>query len=345
MKKMFLFAALCAVALSSCSKRESAPDHGKLIFEVSTVNSLQVRSAIYSQEAVHEVERMNIYAFQKSGLDYVYFQTFTFPTWIKGSSFQRFEVPTADMLPAGDYRFLGVGQDLTDNFTLPTVAGLNYNDFIVTIASAGLETEIFAGSKDATITSTGMRVPISMARQVAGVLGYFKNVPADIGGTTVKYLRLSVSNSNLGVNLTTGFGSSPTAASYNIIDVDLSGQTVNTDGAYVGNDLTANGVVKADNSQLNGAFLIPVNNITLTLGLYDENGVMLKTWNVLDASATSFNIVANHFYSLGTKIAKTTTTGTPDDPTPDAPIDLMTDQSITVTISPEWSAIHNLVIN
>lgn len=52
----------------------------------------------------------------------------------------------------------------------------------------------------------GTRVSIEMTRKVAGVLGYFKNVPQVLNGSTVKYLRLKVSNSNQQVNLTNGDG-------------------------------------------------------------------------------------------------------------------------------------------
>jgi hypothetical protein len=119
-------------------------------------------------------------------------------------------------------------------------------------------------------------------------------------------------------------------------------------GLYVGNDLSGQGVVKVSNSQLSGAFFMPVSGITLTLGLYDTNGDPIKTWSVKDSSngnADIFNITANHFYSLGTKKqAGNTTGGTSDPGDADDPIDLLTDQDIVITISPDWSAIHNLII-
>lgn len=136
-----------------------------------------------------------------------------------------------------------------------------------------------------------------------------------------------------------------TVGDRNYDNVDLSGQTINSDGAYTGNDLSAQGVVKVPNSQLNGTFVVPVTGITLTLGLYDAAGAPLKTWTVLnDTAESSYNIVANHFYALGTKIAKDTTTGTAEHPISDAPIDLMKDQAITVSILPNWALIHNMTI-
>ena len=129
-----------------------------------------------------------------------------------------------------------------------------------------METEILSGGRDSTVASKGARIPIVINRQGSGVLGYFKNVPADIGGTTVRYLRLTVSNSNKNVNLTTGIGASPTGVSYNLINMDLRGQTGNGDGAYSGNDLSAAGGVKVANSQLSGACVRPVNVVTVKWG-------------------------------------------------------------------------------
>ncbi len=349
MKKISMLFVSCLVLLSACTKdeeKEESVPAGTLRFEISAEDALDTRANLYSQEPVHSVADMKVYVFQRSGSNYLYLKTYVIP-WTAGTSFGRYDVPSGDMLSAGDYMFLAVGRDASDNFTLPslTVNTTNYNDFIVSIPAAGQETEIFAGAYSATVVSEGMRIPITITRQVAGVLGYFKNVPANIGGTAVRYLRLSISNSDTSLNLTTGLGTNPTGTSYNLINVDLSGQTVNSDGAYTGNDLSSQGVVKVANSQLNGVFVVPVTGIALTLGLYDATNAPLKTWTVLnDIAESSFNIVANHFYALGTKVASDTTTGSPDNPIPDAPIDLMRDQAITISILPNWALIHNMTI-
>ena len=49
---------------------------------------------------------------------------------------------------------------------------------LASIVNSGDESEIFAGSADAEVMAQGgTRVSIEMTRKVAGVLGYFKNVP------------------------------------------------------------------------------------------------------------------------------------------------------------------------
>ncbi len=343
--------------LAACSNEEnfdvpSVPSDGTVTFEISAVSEpLPSRSSLYSQEATQHVTRVSIYAFlfNSSTSSYLYQKTYQLPDWSDGMTFKRFAVPDNDKLPAGTYKFLAVGRDATDlwNVTVPT-SSTTYGDMLASVTSTGQETEIFSGSADATITSQGARVSIEMTRKVAGILGYFKNVPQQLNGQEVQYLRLSVSNSNQQVNLTTGTGINTTPASYNVMNIDLSGQRVEN-GVYVGNDLSSQGVVKVANSQLGGMFYIPVSSVTMTLGLYSSSGAAIKEWIVKDSAngnASTFDILANHFYSLGTKgVAGSTNGGTPGDSgDDDNPIDLLTDQNIVITISPSWSLIHNLVI-
>lgn len=347
MKKLFLLAAVFTALFSACTKDEKTDEaNNKLVFELSAVNTLQTRADLYSQEAVHAVENVKIYAFKESGLNFLYYKTFDIPNWTKGSNSKTYEVSYSEMVPNGIYKFLAVGRDATDNFSLPqlTPNETNYNDFIVSVSAAGMETEIFAGTSLSTSIALvgGITVPIIMTRQVAGILGYFKNIPVKINNTTVQYLRLTVNNSNKALNLTTGNGSASTASNYNLIEVDFTDRTADGD-YYSGNDLSSEGVVKLDNTQLNGAFVIPVNNVSLTLGLYDASNTALKEWIVLnDNLLPIFNIQPNHFYSLGTKVAAGSTTGTTEDPVADDPIDLSKDQDITISISPDWTWIHEM---
>lgn len=357
MKKWAFSIAASLFVLAACSDEaslddSSVPGDGTVTFEISAVNQPSIsRAPLYSQEATQHVTRVSVYAFlfNPSTSSYLYHKTYQVADWSDGMTFKRFAVPDNDKLPAGDYKFLAVGRDATDqwNVTIPT-SSTTYGDMLASVTSTGQETEIFSGSADAVITSQGARVSIEMTRQVAGILGYFKNVPQQLNGQVVRYLRLSVSNSNQRLNLTTGTGVNTVTASYNVMDIDLSGQRVEN-GVYTGNDLSSQGVVKVAGSQLGGCFYIPVSGVTMTLGLYDQAGAAIKEWVVKDSAsgnATTFDILANHFYSLGTKgVSGSTNGGTPGDSgDDDNPVDLLTDQNIVITISPAWSVIHNLVI-
>lgn len=358
--KKWMFLALASVfAFAACSNEDdpvvqSEVENGSIVFQLSAVNQLTdglasrapVTSPVYSQEATQNVSDVMIYAFLQSGSDYVFSKSYTVTNWVVGGSTVRYAVPDNDKLPVGSYRFLVVGRDASDNYTVttPTVGTTSYSAMMASISAPGNETEIFAGSTDAAITDQGVRVSVEMTRKVAGVLGYFKNVPQQLNGSTVQFLRLSISNSQTQVGLHSGMGSSATSVPYNVINIDLSGQSVTGTGVFSGNTVPVT-VSKVANSQLSGSYYLPVGAVSMTLGLYDAGGNLIKQWPVVNESnATTFDIVANNFYSLGMKkVAATTDGGTSGDPSDDDnPIDLLLDQNITITINPAWATIHNL---
>lgn len=356
MRKLLWMVAASFLLFACSNDNSNAPAEPQgQVFELSAVNEaipgMTTRTRpLYSQEAIQEVERVNIHVFQMAGADYTYLKTFNVPGWTKGSTFMRYTVADADKLPEGNYTFLVIGQEATDNYTLTTpVAGTTKPaDMLASVTAPGNESEIFAGVKTVTVSSQGVRVSMTMTRKVAGLLGYFKNVPAQLNGSTVKYLRMTMTNAGTSMNLSTGTGSQSTGASYMVFNLDLSSQSVTSDGVYAGNDLSGQGVVKVANSQLMGKFLVPVGAgaINMTLGLYDADGNTLKTWMVEDAGNADINILANHFYALGKKVTKGDTTGggTPDPGDDDAPVDLLKDQVIVINIDPSWNTLHNLNI-
>lgn len=60
----------------------------------------------------------------------------------------RFAVPDNDKLAAGDYQFLAIGREATDNYRIstPVVGTTKINDMIAHITTPGQESEIFAGT-------------------------------------------------------------------------------------------------------------------------------------------------------------------------------------------------------
>lgn len=346
-----IFASILLFACSSDDQSSTENDAPKgLEFEIKAATQLQTKagSPVYSQDATQSVTRVSVLAFRSDGTNFLYVKTYDISGWSAGTNFKRYPVADVDKLPAGNYKFLAIGRDATDLYQLMpatlTVGTTKIEDVTASITNSGDEYEIFAGSTQADVLAQGTRVSITMTRKIAGILGYFKNVPQMLDGKTVKFLRLTASQGNKQVNLVSGLGSTA-ATTYNIFNMDLSGQPVQNE-MYTGNDLSGVGVVKLANSQLSGAYLIPAGGVTLTLGLYDASNVAIKTWSVKDANSTTFNILANNFYSLGVKQKANSTTGTdPNDPgDDDSAIDLLQDQTITITIDPAWNTIHPLVI-
>lgn len=359
--KNVMFLTVISLLMLSCSGEDDLKSGGgtnvnSVYFEISAVDKLSdgmsTKTPVYSQEPTQHVTRVSVLAFKENtpGGDYLFQKSYDITGWSDGTSFKRFAVPSSDNLPMGNYKFLAIGRDATDQYTVTTPSSsTKFGDMMASVNASGQESEIFSGYSPDTIQSgLGSRVSIEMTRQVAAVLGYFKNIPVTINGDTVKYLRLKTTNSNQQVNITNGTGINTTATPFNIIDVDLSTQATASGGTIcAGNNLSSQGVVTVPNSQLNGIFLLPVSGVNMTLGLYNKSGAALKEWSVKDTgNASNLNIMANNFYSLGTKTqAGNTNGGTGNDTSDDdAPIDLLTDQNIVITISPTWSQIHNLII-
>ncbi len=351
--KKIIFTLACGFLLlfAACSKDDDPipvpnTQQGSLSFEITAnASSKTTKSAIYDQDPTLHVTNVKVYAFKSNGTDFLYVKTYNITGWSDGMSFKRYDVADVDTLSAGTYKFLAVGRNASDMYTLTTLNSFTKFDSVKASVSAnGNEDDIYAGASQVTITGKGSRVSIEMKRKVCGIMGYFKNVPSEINGTPVKYLRLSATNANQSVNLTTGMGVPTAATPFNIINIDLSGQSV-SNGIYTGNNLTSQGVIKLPNTQLSGMHFIPVDGVALTLGLYDQSGNPLKTWNIKNAGNTSFTLAANNLYALGQKMKHNLTdNGTPDPNDDDNPIDLLSNQEISITIIPAWDMINYLTI-
>lgn len=357
MKKLMYLVAMSALLFACSDNDDPSPateSEAGVTFEISAVNGMQngiSRAPVYSQDATQHVTRVSVYTFlyDSGSSNYVYNRTFDITGWDDGTTFKRYTVDSAQPLNPGDYKFLAVGRDASDMFTITdTSTNPTFDEMTASITQSGNESEIFAGWSQATINDQGKggRISIEMTRKVAGVLGYFKNVPQMIDAATVTSLRLTATDSNQKVNLTNGTAITTAVQPYEIININLTGQSV-AGGVYTGNDLSGKGVVKLPNSQLGGSFFMPVSAVKLTLALYDSGGNVLKSWVVKDSGGSNtFDILANHFYSLGSKykINSTDGGGTPSTNDDDSAIDLLTDQSIVISINPAWDTIHNLVI-
>lgn len=355
MKKWMLFPVASLFVFAACTNDENAmvqpePVNGNVSFEISTVNRLSTR-ALNSQTTAQHVTDVSVYAFQNDGGgNYLYFRTYnnTDIGWTDGTSSKIYVVPQADAtkkIPVGDYKFVAVGRETTDNYTLPTfVAGTTtYEEMIASVS--GAVTEIFSGSSAVmSITADGARIPIEMTRAVAGVLGYFK-VPVKMNNVTVNSLVLSIDDTNTSVNLTNGAAIADVTTPATVFTIDLSAAVdADLDGYY--DNVTAAGVVTLPNSRLTGAYLLPVAGVTLTLALNDATATPLKTWTVaVDGVSGPANLLANNLYSFGTKMMDDSTTNNDADPSnDDDALDLMTDQEIILTINPNWASVSDLTI-
>ena len=386
MKKNLLFAAAAGIMLfSACSNDEDVIIDGANDVHVSGEITLalnaggsgaETRSArpVYSSEAYSEVTDVELKLFKKNGENWEAATGVTTDLAKEGWAISNWETQSA------------VSPGTTDNVTTKTVKLKNldknaeyklvaygYNkelkttlDWTAALAKATPNAgenveEIFAGEEEFSTNDEGKisttPVLVEMRREVAGVLGYFKNIPEKVGKTTVKSVRVYASSSNTAYNIPSlslqnqcGTAGTERVTVLNLA-IPTEGVTV-VKGIYnwAGKDET--NLKTEANSLLGGCFLVPFAKVegkaTFTIALCDADGNDLKTWTgVLDQTQTGeddtkiFNVNRNYFYSFGKKL-KANTTGT--DPDPDEPIDLSVNNEITIILNNAWGVIHNMGI-
>ncbi len=340
MRKIF-FLLLTPFLLYACSDKDSEGDQPKITFQIKAVNQIDfgARSSVHSQEPIQSIESVRILACQDDGTgnDFVIKKVFDVTGWTLGTTSLSYVASVPDDLPLGLYHFLVIGRKASDAYnTLSIVEGTSkVSELFAGVNTPDQVDELFIGNADATLTAYGAAIQLQMTRIVAGLLGYFKNVPRTIGADNVASLRLTISDPVIQVS---PLGATTFGSSFDILNIDLTGQTV-VDGVYSGNSSDNPGVVQLAQSQLAGAYLLPTQaDVTMTLGLYNAAGTALKTWNVTSDGNSPFSILQNHFYSFGHKEVKTNTTGVGGTfGNPDVALDLLSDQEIVLTVDPTWT--------
>ena len=389
MKKNLLFAAAAGIMLfSACSNDEDiingggANDvnvSGEITLALNAGGSgAETRSArpVNSSEAYSEVTDVELKLFKKNGGKWEAANGVTTDLAEGGWAIRNWETQSA------------VSPGTTDNKTTKTVKLKNLDknaeyklvaygyktELTTTLAwtaalakatpNAGKDVEeIFAGEKEFATNDKGKisttPVEVEMRREVAGVLGYFKNIPEKVGETTVKSVRVYASSSNTAYNIPSldlqnqcGIAAGTKRVTVLNLPIPTEGVTV-VKGIYNWAGKNETNLKTEANSLLGGCFLVPFAKVegkaTFTIALCDENGNDLKTWTgVLDHTQTGeddtkiFNVNRNYFYSFGKKLKANTTT--PDPENPDKPIDLSVNNEITIILNNAWDVIHNMGI-
>ncbi len=354
MKKIITLA-LASFVMFACSKNEPAGNDGQkggVVFNLKASNTLSINSKVplFSQDTVPTIDQVIIYAYLIDGTDTTFVTSYD-TGWTADTRAMTYTI--ASPLDDGEYRFLIVGSLSTSDYTIPTPAADDpISDMIASVSTLDQVGELFTANVDKTIAGAGTRVDATLTRPVAGILGYFKNVPAEVGGVTVATLRLIITGPASAMSLAY---SSPTAmgTTYDIMNIDLTGQSVTADGVYEGN-LADNqainpAVAQLEDSQLGGMYLLPtgLTTVSISLGLYDAGGTSLKSWTVQSGGSATFVIAPNNFYSLGKKYLTEVTNGPDGDDTDDdddVAIDLLTDQELNLTLDTNWTTVNDLTI-
>ena len=388
MKKNLLFAAAAGIMLfSACSNDEDVIIDGANDVNVSGEITLalnaggsgaETRAArpVYSSEAYSEVTDVELKLFKKNGENWVVATGVTTDLAEEGWAISNWETQSAvspgttdnkttktvklkNLDKSAEYKLVAYGYKKELKTTLDWTAAL-----AVATPNAGKDVEeIFAGEEVFSTNDKGKisttPVLVEMRREVAGVLGYFKNIPEKVGETTVKSVRVYASSSNTAYNipslsLQNQCGTPAGTERVTVLDLAIPTEGVTVvEGIYNWAGKNETNLKTEANSLLGGCFLVPFAKVegkaTFTIALCDANGNDLKTWTgVLDQKQTGeddtkiFNVNRNYFYSFGKKLKANTTK--PDPENPDEPIDLSVNTEITIILNNAWGVIHNMGI-
>lgn len=347
----------------------------ELTFNFSVNSGEQTRGGrpLYSSEALQQVNAMKVYVFKKEadGDEYVYSEEITddgnfgFNNNNSAQGTESHSYTLTNKLTDGTYKFLAVGyeDDYSTTFKALTMTPntTKLSDLLLELSEGQNADEVFSGVSDAvtvSATSTSFNVGVELHRVVAGILGYFKNVPYQIEKdgrmVQVKHVLVNVIKKGTSAKLADRTASGVDESKYTIIDIDMSSYTPDEANNWYDVPAKSGAVATVENSVLQGAYSLPIAAVTgdNTLEVVltgDDKSTALKTFKVKDGESSEFAINANHFYSLGQKKTDDDTNGGNPDPGTnpddnDDPIDLSKDQIITITVNAEWTDIHNLTI-
>lgn len=278
----------------------------------------------------------------------------------------------------GVYTVVAYGYNTALDYTI--TAGTSADDsFIATLPAATNESELFAGKATFNVVNgniqAGTTSEVELRRHVAGLLGYFKNVPIlypnPVSGlpTPVAFVRVYASSHATSFTFPSVLNVNGTGNNTKTRVLDLGLSTLITDYlaqvTAAGTNLTKVFSIPAistgttatvPNSILKGRFLVPFAQVTgattFTVQLEDASGTVLKTWDVVNNALTGdkkiYDVRRNYFYSIGQKVKASSIDGGTTDPGStddnDNPIDLSQETVITVTVNDAWDTIYNLGI-
>lgn len=399
MKKYLSMMAASLLMMTACSNDEVVPENGtseEASLPTLTIalspggDGLSTRAArpVYSSQAASNVDNVKLIVYPEGETNPLTLPDEGVITWTAATDLNAndgipgtedhgtqmtYKFAKGQIVAGKKYTIIAYGYNSTE-FKYTITGGGASTDFLATNTGSEVE-ELFAVKKDITANNLGTftNEKIEMRRQVAGVLGYFKNIPVQspVGGSgdlrKVKFIKLIASQAqsaftfpNTENNIVNGSGTM--TDNKEIFSIDLSSIATNYEGTSEGTfTIPAQNTTECKtvvNSALAGKFMIPTalktGTTTLTLALYSADGsTQLKSWKVNipatvsgDESRTVYSIRKNVFYSIGKKYAAGSTDPTPETPGDDEddPIDLSKEAEITLIVNDAWDIINNMGI-
>lgn len=310
-----------------------------------------------SSAAANNVSEVKVYAFKEDGGTYKFDNTLSLSNQLEGVSGGEGIFTVTGLKPVGDhantsmdnhtdqtkiltlkglakganYKFVAVGYNTTypyGTLPAPTAGSTTLTGFIqtTTTAKTGYEIEeLFAGVSEVCATQADKaaftsNASVTITRQVAGMLGYFENVPTKIGGEVVQYVKvyanattstfkfpakllgtpdfngvnsseaeIPVMEFDMAVIATNWKGGTPTDVTYTFADCSTTGlgagATASSSAPLATGYKAPQGLKLKAGSIFGGRYLIPYSQHyttqTLTVTLENANGNVLKTLKVV----------------------------------------------------------------
>ena len=245
----------------------------------------------------------------------------------------KYHVKYEGFVKGNPYTFLAVGLDDKSGSTYGFPNAIQVGSTVLSGAIATLagteastwtsmrQSELFAGSTVLTPGTTPIQGNVDLWRRVAGVMGWFTNIPTQIGGTRVTAIRITLyTQQNKSVPLLQR-SQTPVFADY------INSPLTITGGNVLVNIAVPTGVLPVTVLS-QGSYVLPVPaptpggaNYTLKVELTDASGNALRSIRVtlsdsddsnssgeggtgiIDPDGAShFPIVANRFYGVGSKL-------------------------------------------
>lgn len=383
---------LVTIMLSACTKEQDEIRHTTTEITFNLTPRAGISRAGGRDPNTYEnlqwVTDMRVYAFKKqSDGTYLYTKVSVdengtekeyYPVdWVKGTGSQTYRI-ISKLEEKATYMFLAVGLDDGKlNFKDLDFTGKTLTEASICLKDNARCREVFAGKTTHEVTivaNTGFNIPIELKRTVAGVRGYFKNIPATYNGQEVKSVKVTLhQKKNTRQILSSPKTTDIEALSDNtILDIPLPGVGQNQEVVVGGNKVMVDvsivnniyrfayrgwpageDVLKIqDHTVLSSAFLMPAKapggpaDNTLRIELCNAGGEMLKYWIVYidiqqagdETDLSKYSILPNHYYALGDKAQLG------NDDVNDKPIDLSKDHEVVITVNPDWECIHDMEI-
>lgn len=373
MKAIVYISLLLGGLLMACTPDQETemipPGQGNVTFTIEAESRIKTRTVLSGSEDLQHVSSVYLYVFDGIGQggteQCIKVRQVPWPSPEDADvGYHTVRRSYSTTLPAGDYTFLAVGLDdvAGNTYRLPEAIGEGTSLAKATAALAAgkmkddiARSELFAGYAEVSVREGAHTIAtIELWRRVAGVMGWFTNVPAQMNGVALSKLQISLytrqNNSGFLIPQPEGnhfpFGIK-NPANFNDYITDTVGSPENSRilvSIELPVDLTDTTIVSG------GSYLLPAaaplvgdgSEYTLRVELIGEDNRILKTLRVqmgegddLYISPTGsgtgiidmggpfrFPIVANRFYGVGSSAV---------------PVDLGGNQGdIVITVDPGW---------